>query len=109
MERAIAWLFPSFRLARHMGAAIRRSARDAKEASGKEAMPRTPETEERKAAIEAPVRTEPLPEPVRNVAPQDALLSPFALERRAGWRVSRRASRPINLERRARFASVETL
>ncbi len=39
---------------------------------------------------------------------QDVVTSAFALERRAGWHVPRRSNRPINLERRARFARIET-
>jgi hypothetical protein len=38
---------------------------------------------------------------------QGAVVTTFGLERRAGWNVARRAVRPINLERRARFARIE--
>jgi hypothetical protein len=39
---------------------------------------------------------------------KDTLISSYALERRAGWSVSRRPNKLINLERRARFARIET-
>ena len=45
----------------------------------------------------------------RSVDAPDSLISSFALERRAGWQVPRRSSRLINLERRARFARIETV
>lgn len=46
---------------------------------------------------------------IRTDEAQEAVISSFALERRAGWDVSRRTNRPINLERRARFARIESL
>lgn len=68
-------------------------------------MLRKSEADGRKAACAtAPVRTGP----VQSFNAQDAMTSAFALERRAGWHVSRRSNRPINLERRARFARIET-
>lgn len=39
---------------------------------------------------------------------QNVVVSTFGMERRAGWSGARRVMRPINLERRARFARIET-
>jgi hypothetical protein len=43
-------------------------------------------------------------EPERPGEPQTAVISAFGLERRAGWSLPHKTFRPINLERRARFA-----
>ncbi|WP_457798333.1 hypothetical protein [Methylocystis sp. S23] len=40
---------------------------------------------------------------------RNAVISTFGLERRAGRNVARRPMRPINLERRARFARIESV
>jgi hypothetical protein len=42
-------------------------------------------------------------------APQSVTVAAFGLERRAGWSVPRKAARPINLERRARFARFDVV
>lgn len=58
--------------------------------------------------FDAPNATRPALTTKRAAATQNAVISTFGLERRAGWNVSKRAMRPINLERRARFARIET-
>jgi hypothetical protein len=35
--------------------------------------------------------------------------SAYLLEKRTGWSLGRRSARPIDLERRARFARIETM
>lgn len=53
-------------------------------------------------------RTSAPPAKKRPVDTQVVEGSQFGLERRAGWNVSRRAMRLIDLERRARFSRVES-
>lgn len=69
-------------------------------------MPRKPEANGRELAASA--ISQSATAAGRSVDAKSAVISAFALERRGGWTVSRRSNRPINLERRARFARIET-
>ncbi len=48
------------------------------------------------------------PAPLRQY-PQAVVVSAFASDRRAGWSNPRRSTRLIDLERRARFARIESV
>jgi hypothetical protein len=110
MESAPSWLFLPFLSACKVGALILARIKlgrlAGQRAQGRNVMLCKSDADGRKLAASTDALLERASN--RTADGQKPVVSRFALEHRAGWQVLRRSKRPINLERRARFARIET-
>jgi hypothetical protein len=110
MESAPSWLFLARLSACRVGASILAQNKQGRfagqSAQGRKVMLCKSDADGRKLAASTDAGLKKASN--RTVDGQESVILSFALETRAGWQVSRRSNRPINLERRARFARIET-